>query len=259
MGNIIPVERSIIPSFDFKEDALHLARTIIKETNDIEKIGGYKFGVGFLDFGLKVLVDIFGDLTKKPLIYDHQKGGTDINEEIPEVFMDKIVRSRIKTIILFPLSGPASQYEWIKAAQDRSLNVIVGGEMTHPRFLDGDLSEGKSKDYTEIFKSLGLERNLTGYIRQSAPDDVYELAARMGITDFVVPGNKPERIKHYKSLIERCGVLDPVFYSPGLVVQGGKISEGAKAAGKNFHGIIGRAFKDSQNIKQTALEFTSQL
>ena len=195
----------------------------------------------------------------KPIIYDHQKAGTDIHEEVPDKFMDAMIRSGVNAVILFPQSGPITEYEWIKAAQDRGLGVIVGGEMTHPRYLEGDFSETKNKNYTEIFKNLGIERTLTGFIRKLAPDDMYEIAARMGVTDFVVPGNKPDRIKHYKSLIENCGVVDPAFYSPGLVAQGGEISEGAKAAGKRFHGIIGRGIHQAKDKKQAALDHTSQL
>ena len=66
--------------------------------------------------------------------------------------------------------------------------------MTHPRYLEGDTSEGKKKDYTQIFQDLGIETPLEGYIRKSAPNEIYELAARMGVTDFVMPGNKPDRI-----------------------------------------------------------------
>jgi len=131
--------------------------------------------------------------------------------------------------------------------------------MAHARYLDDDTSNSKKKSYTDLFKELGFDRELAGYLRKSAPDDIYELAAKMGVTDFVVPGNKPDRITHYKGLIESCGVKEPVFYSPGLVAQGGEISEGAKAAGEKFHAIVGRGIYQAEDKKKAALEMTSKL
>jgi orotidine-5'-phosphate decarboxylase len=251
---IIPRDRSVIPACDVPFETF---RDIVKETAAVEKVGAYKVGVAFLDIGLKKVVDTAREFTNKPIIYDHQKAGTDIHEATPDAFMDSMKRAGVNAVILFPQAGPITQYEWIKAAQARDLGVIVGGEMTHPRYLEGDMSEGK-KNYTEIFKELGM-RPLTGYLRKFAPEDMYELAARMGITDFVVPGNKPERISHFKEIIQKAGVENPVFYSPGLVAQGGEITEGAEAAGENFHAIVGRGIYKAEDKKAAALEHTSKI
>lgn len=265
MGKIIQLDRSIIPACDVP---FEVYKNIVKATADIEKIGAYKVGVSFLDIGLKAVVDAAREYTNKPIIYDHQKAGTDIHEMTPNQFMESMVRAGINAVILFPQAGPITEYEWIKAAQDRNLGVIVGGEMTHPRYMENDLREGKDKNYTEIFKKLGIERAIPGFIRKFAPEDMYEIAARMRVTNFVVPGNKPDKIIHYKGIIESCGVTDPAFYSPGLVAQGGEISEGAKAAGKIFNGIAGRGtywnktekrYNTFKEIKEAALELTSKL
>jgi len=63
------------------------------------------------------------------------------------------------------------------------------------------------------------------------------------VREFVVPGNKPQKILEYRQLIEQSGLQDGefCFHSPGLVTQGGEISESAKAAGARWHAIIGRA------------------
>jgi len=256
MEKIIQRDRSVIPACDVPFETF---KEIVKETGKIEGIGAYKVGVSFLDIGLKKVVDTAREHTNKPIIYDHQKAGTDIPEATPDKFMDSMIKSNVNAVILFPQSGPITEYEWIKAAQDRNLGVIVGGEMTHPRYLEGDLKEGKKKNYTNIFRQLGIEREISGFIRKSAPEDMYEIAARMGVTNFVVPGNKPDKIKHYKSLIQACGVTQPAFYSPGLVAQGGEISEGAKAAGERFHAIVGRGIYNKEDKKVAAEELTSKL
>jgi len=263
---IIKTDRSVIPACDVQPEVF---KNIVMQTRDIEGIGGYKIGITFLDVGLKSIVDIAREYTDKPIIYDHQKAGTDIHEVTPDKFMDSMVRARVNAIILFPQAGPITEYEWIRAAQERDLGVIVGGEMTHPRYLDGDFNEGRNKNYTEIFEELGIARNLSGFIRSTAPIDMYELAARMGVRDFVVPGNKPDKIILYKGVIETMsGAKESSYWSPGLVAQGGTVSEGAEAAGQRFHAITGRAvywnkpesrLNTPEEIRASALELTSQL
>lgn len=257
MGKIIPVQRSIIPACDVGLDRF---REVVEATAETELVGGYKVGVSFLDVGLAEVVRIVrASTTGKPIIYDHQKAGTDIPESSPQAFMDSMVRAGINAVILFPQAGPVSQFEWTRAAQERDLEVMVGGEMTHPRFLQGDFSEGKKVDYTQEFEALGITRPLTGYMRPDAPHDILELAARMGVTNFVVPGNKPEKIDTYRKHITSCGVEDPVFFAPGFVAQGGSISDATKYAGDSWHAIVGRGITKADDIKKAVGELTSQL
>jgi hypothetical protein len=112
------------------------------------------------------------------------------------------------------------------------LEVIIGGEMTHPGYL----------------------RSEKGYIADEALDEMYLLAAKLGIMDFVVPGNKIDRIKHYKQLLQPICGENLVFYSPGLIAQGGKVTEAARAAGESWHAIVGRAIYDADNITDAAEE-----
>ena len=116
------------------------------------------------------------------------------------------------------------------------------------------LEQKQLLDYKKIFEELGIDRDISGFIRKFAPDDMYEIAARRGVTDFVVPGNKPDRINHYRELIIKCGISEPIFYSPGLVAQGGDITESAKAAGKRFHAIVGRRIYLAKDIRKAACE-----
>ncbi|HIH08863.1 MAG TPA: hypothetical protein HA237_05855 [Candidatus Diapherotrites archaeon] len=76
--------------------------------------------------------------------------------------------------------------------------------------------------------------------------------------DFVVPGNKPEKISHYRKLIDGK-VAEATLYSPGLVAQGGKITDSGKAAGKKWHAIVGRAIYESGNPRKAAEELSKEL
>ncbi len=233
MSNIISVDRSIIPACDVDNSKYE---EIIRETCDIPKIGGYKIGAALaLSVGLPSLVKIARQYTKKPLIYDHQKAGTDV-PDTAKGFMAVLKESGVDAVILFPLSGPATQMVWIQSAKEANLQVIVGGHMTHERYL---ASEG-------------------GYIEDNAVQKIYSNAADQAISDFVVPGNKPEVIQKIRKMLQFKKIA-PVFYAPGFIAQGGSISEAASVAGPKWHAIVGRALYEATDIRKAALSLTRYL
>ncbi len=224
MDGIIKYERSIIVACDV--DTLERLRNLVRATADIKGIGGYKIGFELvMRFGMKRTIETIRSLSSLPIIYDHQKAGTDI-PFTSEKFASAC--SGVDAAILFPQAGPETEKAWINALMKKGIAVIVGGEMTHEGYLE---SEG-------------------GFICDEAPDRIYRIAAELGVRDFVVPGNKPERIRHYHELIKR--LVEPVFYSPGLISQGGDITESGKAAGRRWHAIIGRAIYNSNDIHGSA-------
>ncbi|HLD58731.1 MAG TPA: orotidine 5'-phosphate decarboxylase / HUMPS family protein [archaeon] len=232
--SIIKIPRSVIPACDVAE--LEKFEQIVEETAQIEKIGAYKIGFELaLQYGLPKVVKTARKHTDKPIIYDHQKAGTDI-PDTGKGFAAVCKKAKLDAAILFPQAGPETEKAWIIALKEAGIEVIVGGEMTHKGYLESE----------------------SGYIQNEAPKRMYELAVTVGVKDFVVPGNKPEKITFYKSFLESKGI-EPVFYSPGLIAQGGKISDSAKAAGKKWHAIIGRGIYEAPNIKKAALEFVKEI
>lgn len=229
---IIKLDKSIIPSCDISD--LSKLKDLVKETCSVEGVGGYKIGLELcLRFGVPQVVDAIRKYTNLPIIYDHQKAATDI-PELGEKFA-KAVKG-VDAVILFPFTGPETEKAWIKACKKEKLGVIVGGEMTHKAFLE---SEG-------------------GFISEKESLKIYEIAAEQKINDYVVPGNKPEKIKLYKAFLEARGVK-PIFYSPGLIAQGGNITESAHAAGERWHAIIGRALYNAKDINKAAKEIVKFL
>ena len=182
MKNLISEPRSIIPACDVPN--VQEFEDLVKQTCHIPKIGAYKIGLELtIQYGLKSLVDIIGKYTNLPVIYDHQKGATDI-PELGTKFARACQSARVKAVILFPFGGLATEEQWIRACQDAGLIVLVGGHMTQKNFLQ---SEG-------------------GFIADNGPQKIYEVAVESGVTDFVVPGNKPELVVKYKSLLESLGI-----------------------------------------------------
>jgi orotidine-5'-phosphate decarboxylase len=231
---IIGRDRSVIPACDV--ETLEQFEELVKQTADVDGIGGYKIGFELgLGFGLPAVVAAARKHTDKPIIYDHQKAGTDI-PDTGKNYAKLMKRSGVDTVIFFPQAGPETERAWIYHALDNGLNVIVGGRMTHPAYA---VSEG-------------------GFITDEGALDMYRIAARAGVNNFVVPGNKPGVIKQVKDVVEAEGV-SPVFYAPGFVAQGGKIEDATKIAGDRFHGIVGRGIYQAKDMHAAAVEHTSQL
>ncbi|MDO8556072.1 MAG: orotate phosphoribosyltransferase [Nanoarchaeota archaeon] len=232
---IIPADRSVIPACDI--ETLEQFETLVQSTADIEKIGGYKIGFELgLEYGLPTVVRTARKHTDKRLIYDHQKAGTDI-PDTGKKFARLCKRAGIDAVILFPEAGPETQRAWMYHALDQGLKVIVGGEMTHNCYK---ASEG-------------------GYLTEEGIEQMYRIAARAGITNFVVPGNKPQAVAHWKEVVQSEGIVIPTFYAPGFVAQGGKISDTGKVAGDFWHAIVGRDIVNAPDMRAAALQLTSQI
>ena len=206
---------------------------LVKATCSVKGIGAYKIGFELvIPFGMEKVVKVIRRYTELPIIYDHQKGGTDI-PEMGSKFMK--VSKLADAVILFPQAGPETEAAWIKSAQQAKMNVIIGGEMTHQAYL----------------KEAG------GFIDDDAPKRIYEIAASMGVTDFVITGNKPEKAMGYVNLIKKK-IRNPIFYSPGLVAQGGSISDLAEKL-ESWHAIIGRAIYEAKDMRKAVEELTKSL
>lgn len=231
---IIKQERSVIPACDVS--TLEEFETLVKDTAPVKGIGGYKVGFELgLGYGLGKVVKTARKYTSKPIIYDHQKAGTDI-PDTGKNFAEVCKKAGVDTVIFFPQSGPETERAWLYHALDKGLKVIVGGRMTHSAYT---VSEG-------------------GFITDEGALEMYRIAARTGINNFVVPGNKPEIIEQIRGVVEAEGV-NPIFYAPGFIAQGGNISEAAKVAGDRFHGIVGRGIYQAADKKAAAIEHASQL
>jgi orotidine-5'-phosphate decarboxylase len=214
---LIDVDRSIIPACDVQ--TLQQLERIVQAASGLEKVRAYKVGFSLgLIYGLPAVVGIIKNIDPSAkVIYDHQKASTDI-PDTGGVFADTMKRSGVDSAILFPQSGPMTECAYIRALSELGVHVIVGGEMTHAGYLATD----------------------GGFIADDSPARMYSVAGQNGVSDFVVPGNKPQKIAEYRQFLKGMG-FNPVFYSPGFISQGGDISDAANAAGDRWHAIVGRA------------------
>jgi orotidine-5'-phosphate decarboxylase len=205
--------RKVIPALDVTD--LGQLEALIKKIANADPIYGYKVGFSLgLTFGLPKVVEIIKTISDKPVIYDHQKAATDI-PDTGKLFAKVMKESGIDEVILFPQAGPATLEGWVDGVKDQNLKVIVGGIMTHPKFV---VSEG-------------------GFIRDEAVIEMYRLSHQMGVDSFVVPLTKPDATRN---LYEKAKLDDNcIFYSPGYGKQGGQAADFRFL--KTHYLIIGRS------------------
>ena len=236
MKELIKEKRCVIVAADV-ENLEDLANLVVS-TCDVQGIGGYKVGlVLVLQYGLPAIVKCVRQYTEKTIIYDHQKAGTDI-PKLGAKFAKVVAGSGVNAAILFPFGGAATEREWIDALRKSEIAILVGGHMTQEEFL---AKEG-------------------GFIANEAPEKIYTIAAKKGITNFVVPGNKLEYVSFYKNLLDKLlGEENFYLWAPGFIDQGGNITKFGKEAGDQWRAIVGSAIYEASNIRKAAETVTSQL
>jgi orotidine-5'-phosphate decarboxylase len=234
MSGLFHLKRGVIPACDVYD--LKTFRKLIEATYGIEGIVGYKLGALLgLTYGLPQLVNIIHEYTDLPVIYDHQKAGTDI-PRIGEKFASICADAGIAGVIIFPQAGPQTEAAFIDALYGKDLVPMVGGEMTHPQYL---AHEG-------------------GFIRNEAPAEMYTLAAEKGVNHFIVPGTKPEVINQYHRLLSGL-VKEPEYSMPGIGKQGGDITSAFDALeGASAYAIIGASIYEHDDITSAARRFCAE-
>jgi len=193
------------------------AGSLVQKLKPIEdKIAGYKVSsLNAIEHGLKVTVSELRKFTEKPIIYDHQKGCTDI-PKIAERQVKLAAECGVNSFIAVPLgAGGETLTAFVNACNETSMIPIVLLSMTQPGADD--------------------------YLKENTPDLVFEKAKELGVKYFVAPGNKPDKIAELKSKMD----ADMFITSPGIGAQGGGC-EKAVQAGTDYP-IVGRAIYEAED------------
>lgn len=229
------LSRMMIVAADFSD--LNKLVELVESLGDEREQVGYKIGFTLaLRYGLPHIVKSLRQAGAGLIIYDHQKGGTDI-PQMGEKFAEVCAEAGLDGAILFPHSGPKTLSSFVGALQKNKIIPIVGGHMTHPSYLSSD----------------------GGYIVEDAPQRIYQEAAALGVKDIVVPGNQPEVMAKYVKLFSRhC--LDAGFWFPGIGRQGGELEKALDVMGSaRVYPIVGTAIYDAENPIKAVKDLASML
>jgi orotidine-5'-phosphate decarboxylase len=226
--------RGIIVAADV--DDLDKLRALMNQISGIPEIAAIKIGFSLgLRFGLPSVVKTVRESTALPVIYDHQKAGTDI-PQMGRPFAAVCRDSGIDSVIFFPQAGPKTLEGFVSAAIDKNLVPIVGLVMSHPEYLE---SEG-------------------GYIGDDAPRRMAEKALELGVNAFVLPGTKPETIRQYAQ--GALAETQTTIMMPGIGSQGGSLRAACEAAAPHrAFPIIGSAIYGAKSPWATAMSFAEEL
>jgi len=223
---------------------------LARSTGQLDGVAGFKIGsLLALEASLRKTVAEINTLSDKPVIYDHQKAGTDI-PQMAEPLLSMCARSGARGTIIFPFAGPDTLRHWCRAWRRLTQNcvhdLIVGAVMTHPEFL---VSEG-------------------GFLSDDMPKRVFTEALKCGVRSFVLPATK----LHYATVLwdaynsTECPGFEgePInVYTPGLGRQQAEVDEAKIYIGKvppfDWYPIIGSAIYGAEDPTAAAKEWIEKL
>ena len=189
--DFLNLNHGIIIEYNFTEK--NNLDNIIKSTHDLPFIVGYKIGAEIvIKSGVEEVVKTIKNYTDLPIIYDHQKFGTDSPQICSGTILETIKSGGVDALIIFPQSGIETLKSTIKKCIEIDLIPIVGGDMVH---------EG----YTS-------EEN--GYIESSSSQKMYVDGASFGAKHFIIPCTRFERMRIY------CHRLGNIVNNPTLFIAG---------------------------------------
>jgi orotidine-5'-phosphate decarboxylase len=132
--SLFSAKHGIVPACDVND--LDSLSTLVRHTCSLKFIQGYRVGMSLmLAYGVDAVVKKVRQLTSLPIIYEHQKFGTDIPEICGGDILEMFKREGIDAIIFFPFAGIESLKATIQGCKRVGITPIVGAEMTHPGFF----------------------------------------------------------------------------------------------------------------------------
>jgi len=226
-------KHGIIISCDF--GSIEKLEKIIKETCSLDFMQGYKIGMTLaLKNGIQNVTAVIRKYTNLPIIYDHQKFGSDIPEICSGEILKVIKEAGIEALVVFPHGGIETLKSIVKECFRIGLTPIVGGDMSHPGY---NVKDG-------------------GYIDEGSSQRIYIDAAAIGVTHFMLPCLKLERIKIYMHKLVNI-VSNPQIFITGIREE---VTEEFLEACKiihsyNSYAVIGRGITEEKDFSSAAAKF----
>jgi len=210
-------------------DDLDAVSRLVERIDGVEGLVGYKLGsLLTLRQGLAGVVGAFRKVTRKPLLYDHQKAGLDI-PSMGREFVTVCREAGVDALILFPLGGPSTVDAFVRETMQAGLRPIVGGALPLSDFL---IRGG-------------------GYVSPSALARITDRAYALGARDFIVPATDVPTIQRQARFLTVRG--GGRLFLPGIGPLGGEITQAfAATRGIASYAIVGRAIYAAPDPQEAA-------
>jgi orotidine-5'-phosphate decarboxylase len=231
---LIAAEAGIIPALDL-DDAERLKR-IVAATCEVEGVVGYKLGaVIALRLGLGPAIDAVRQLTDLPVLYDHQKAGTDI-PSMSDGFTKACRDAGADGLVLFPLAGREAVRQFAERTRQRGMTPLVGGELPYPEY----------------------RARHGGFVHDGALARILDEATGVGVDHVIIPANDPKKVRRHTGAVRRR-VARPSVFLPGIGTLGGSIDAAfAAAEGCRRYAIIGRSIVAARRPATMARRFAEE-
>jgi orotidine-5'-phosphate decarboxylase len=245
------LNHGIIPACDV--NSLDELGGLIRDVDGVKGIVGYKAGKRLQSrYSLPVLVRTVGQYTEKPMIFDAQKEGNDV-EFTEKDFISDYAVDGVKSLIIFPFAGPRVQATCVKTCYEKNILPIGGFRLTQEGF-----DETESVEMGDIDSVFGNTK-FRGYISKDAEERALQVYTLMGVAHFIGPANKVDKLKDMKAQIKGQGI-DPSFLMPGIGRQKGEVSSAFEAVDDcaGAYGIVGSGIYKAKDRTEAAEMFCEE-
>ncbi len=231
---LIAASAGIIPALDV--DDLDRMRRIVEALAPVPGVVGFKLGaVVALRHGLHRAIAVVREFSDLPVLYDHQKAGTDI-PSMSDGFTKVCGEAGADGLVLFPLAGREAVRQFARRTRNRGMTPLVGGELPYPEY----------------------RARHGGFVHDGALGRILEEATGVGVDHVIVPANDPKTVRRHVRMVRRH-FETPWMFLPGIGALGGKIDEAFGAAeGCRRYAIIGRAILRARRPQTMARRFADE-
>ncbi|MCJ7665604.1 MAG: hypothetical protein MUO59_02565 [Actinobacteria bacterium] len=231
------LNHAIIIECNFSE--ISKLEAIVEATSDLDFVAGYKVGAELaVNSKIKDVTGAISKYTDLPVIYDHQKFGSDDPVFSGGSFLKALKDAGVDGLVIFPHGGVGSLEAAIRKCLGLGIIPIIGGDMVHAGYTE---DEG-------------------GYINSAAPQKMYIDGAKFGAKHFVIPCTRLDRMRIY------CHTLGNMVYNPILFITGvgiescGDLVKACEIVKQyRSYAVIGREITDEKDHRKAAEELWKKL
>jgi orotidine-5'-phosphate decarboxylase len=215
---------------DINDPEQTIIENILAVTKELDYVAGYRIGARLaIKNGLKDAVSLIKKHTSKPLLYDHQKFGSEVPEISSSDILDDVRDCGVDGIVILPLAGMRALDSIINKCNKIELLPVVCGDLS----------------YYGYFNSEG------GYIESNIQQKIYLDAANFGVSHMIMSCNRVERIKIYCNQLNAIISRLKIFFTAISSIECKELPESCSHMRQNnVYAIFNKEYKTPEEYMQ---------